>query len=99
MSIANFLERFSLNTIQVLFAFSYLVLASLMMGLTIFSKNTYEIVQISLQIILSLFIVYKFNPLKRTTSISDMERRIIFSCGIYLFLATVPYHYISQVYL
>ena len=99
MLLARFLERFSLNTIQVLFVFSYLVLASLMMGLTIFSKNTYEIVQTVLQIILSLFIIYKFNPFTRTSSISDMEQRIIFSCGIYLFLATVPYHYISQIYL
>lgn len=99
MSIAKFLEGFSLNTIQVLFAFSYLVLVSLMMGLTIFSKNTYKIVQTSLQIILSLFIIYKFNPFTRKSSISDMERRVIFSCGIYLFLATVPYHYISQIYL
>ena len=99
MSLARFLERFSLNTIQVLFAFSYLVLASLMMGLTIFSKNTYEIVQIVLQTILSLFIVYKFNPFTKKSSISDMERRIVFSCGIYLLLASVPYHYISQVYL
>lgn len=99
MVLAKFLERFSLNTIQVLFAFSYLVLASLLMGLTIFDKNTYELVQLSLQIILSIFIVYKFNPFSKKTSISDMERRIVFSCGVYLFLATIPYHYISQTYL
>ena len=99
MTLAKFLERFSLNTIEVLFAFSYLILASLMIGLTIFSKNTYKIVQVSLQIILSLFIMYKFNPFSNKTSISSMERRIIFSCAIYLFLATVPYHYISQLYL
>ncbi len=99
MSIASVLERFSLNTIEVLFVFSYVVLVSLMMGLTIFSKNTYEVVQTSLQMLLSLYIVYKFNPFTRKTLISEMERRIIFSCGIYLLLATIPYHYISQIYL
>lgn len=99
MSFIAFLERFSINTIEVLFIFSYLVLISLMMGLTIFSNNTYRTVQTSLQLLLSLYIVYKFNPFTRKTYISDMERRIIFSCGIYLLLASIPYHFLASIYL
>lgn len=96
MSIASFLERFSLNTIQILFVLSYVILASFMMGLTIFNSNTYETTQTVLQILISLYIVYKFNPFTNKTSITNMERRIIFSCGIYLLLVSVPY---KQLYL
>ena len=99
MTISSMFEKMSLNTIEILFVISYVILASLMMGLTIFNRNTYEIVQTTLQLVISIFIAYQFNPFNRKTSITDMERRIIFSCSIYLFLATIPYHYISQIYI
>ena len=99
MSIASFLERFSLNTIQILFVLSYVILGSFMMGLTIFNPNTYETTQTALQLLISLYIVYKFNPFTNKTSITNMERRIIFSCGIYLLLVSIPYQYLSQIYL
>lgn len=93
------IESLSLNTIEVLFIISYVILATLMMGLTIFSPNIYEIIKIILQILISFFIIFKFNPFTRRTMISQMERKIIFSSGVYLFLATVPFHYLTGIYL
>lgn len=99
MSIFASFEKLSLNTIEILFVISYVVLASLMLGMTIFSPNVYKIIQITLRFIISFYIIYKFNPFYKDRSISDIERRVVFSCGIYLLLAIIPYDYISQLYI
>lgn len=95
MSILKLLENLSLNAIEILFVFSYVILGSFMIGLTLFSPKTYDTVQLVLQLLISLFIVYKFNPFTRRTSITDMERRVIFSCGIYLLLTVIPFDTMS----
>ena len=81
---------------------SYLLYAFAIFGITKYAPQYLDTLKNIIKIYVSLVLVIKFNPFtNKTNYLSDFDRRLIFSSGMFLLLSTsiisIIEHYISNI--
>ena len=68
---------------------SYALYAIVLFGITKFAPQYLEYLKNFIKIYISLLLIIKFNPfVKHSKHLSDFDRKVVFSAGIYLLLTT-----------
>ena len=67
---------------------SYILYFLTLIGITTFAPQYLEHLRNFIKIGISLFLIYKFHPFIKNYKISKFDRRLIFSCALFLLLTT-----------
>ena len=68
---------------------SYILYAIVLFGITKFAPQYLEYLKNFIKIYISLVLIIKFNPFAKSGKhLSDFDRKVVFSAGIYLLLTT-----------
>jgi hypothetical protein len=67
---------------------SYTLLIALMLGVSKNAPQYLNKIDQYVKIYISLFLLYRFNPLWGTTKFTDLDRKIAFSSGVFIFTTT-----------
>ncbi len=68
---------------------SYILYAIVLFGITKFAPQYLEYLKNFIKIYISLLLIIKFNPFAKSGKhLSDFDRKVVFSAGIYLLLTT-----------
>lgn len=54
-----------------------------------------EMLRMIVQIYISLFLIIRFNPYVKRATFSDLDRKVAYSAGIFVFMSTVVAKYIT----
>ena len=67
---------------------SYFLYAAILFGVSFVSVSYLDILNSIVKVLISLMLIYVFNPFKTKTELNPFEKDIIFSAGVYLLLTT-----------
>ena len=67
---------------------SYFLYAAILFGVSFVSVSYLDTLNSIIKTLISLMLIYVFNPFKTKTELNTFEKDIIFSAGIYLLLTT-----------
>ena len=68
-------------------------------GVWSLAPNYLEILRMILQIYVSVFLIIRFNPYVKRTNFSELDRKVAYSAGIFMFMSTVIAKYITYNYI
>jgi hypothetical protein len=88
-----FLSKNTINAYQELFFDIAIILTFILFFLYFFSishkaKNYLDLVNNIIIIYISLFLLYRFNPFKKKYDFTNLDRKIAFSAGVFIFSST-----------
>ena len=69
-----------------------------LLGISFFSPKYLSYLREIIKIYISLLLIYKFNPFFYKHYISEFDRKIVFSAGVYLLLTTTIISVIERLY-
>lgn len=81
-NITNTLLKYTTNILLFFTVTSYI-------GLGITKPSILTIVDYYLKIFLALYLLYRFNPLKTDFEFKELDRRVAFSAGVFIFTTTI----------
>ena len=67
---------------------SYFLYAAILFGVSFVSVSYLDTLNSIVKVLISLMLIYVFNPFKKKTELTSFEKDIIFSAGVYLLLTT-----------
>ena len=67
---------------------SYFLYIAILFGVSFVSSFYLDTLNSIVKVLISLMLIYVFNPFKKKTELTSFEKDIIFSAGIYLLLTT-----------
>lgn len=67
---------------------SYIVYIFALFGITVVSPEKIDILNIYTRTYVSIFLLARFNPLIHDTEFTDLDRKIAFNAGVFLFLTS-----------
>ena len=67
---------------------SYFLYIAILFGVSFVSPFYLDTLNSIVKVLISLMLIYVFNPFKKKTELTSFEKDIIFSAGIYLLLTT-----------
>lgn len=81
------LFEFQNSIFNIIIALSYILYGSFALGFSVKSPQYLAILDYYVKIYISLFLLWRFNPF-RTIHFNDLDRKIAFSAGLFLFTTT-----------
>jgi hypothetical protein len=73
---------------------SYFVLILSFFGISFFSPTYIDFFQNFIKLYISLFLIWRFNPLRTKQHFTDLDRKIAFSSGTFLLTTSILNKYI-----
>tara|TARA_Y100000389_G_scaffold104801_1_gene101708 strand:- start:110 stop:427 length:318 start_codon:yes stop_codon:yes gene_type:complete len=67
---------------------SYFLYAGILFGVSFVSETYLNTLNSIVKVLISLMLIYVFNPFKKKSKLTSFEKDIIFSAGVYLLLTT-----------
>jgi len=82
------LLEFQTLMFNIFVALSYILYGSFALGFSVSSPQYLAQMDYYIKIYISLFLLWRFNPF-RTITFNDLDRRIAFTAGLFLFTTTI----------
>jgi hypothetical protein len=76
---------------------SYLLIIVSSLGLTSSAPKFLEGLDYYVRIYICLFLLWRFNPLRKTIIFTDLDRKIAFSAGLFILTTTVLHEYLIDI--
>tara|TARA_R110002074_G_scaffold140697_3_gene286953 strand:- start:135 stop:452 length:318 start_codon:yes stop_codon:yes gene_type:complete len=67
---------------------SYFLYGGILFGVSFVSETYLNTLNSIVKVLISLMLIYVFNPFKKKSKLTSFEKDIIFSAGVYLLLTT-----------
>ena len=91
------IHRFHNNAYDIIIYITWFLYAVIALGLSANAPQYLDDMQYYIKMYISLFLIYRFNPFRRTT-FTGLDAKIAFSAGLFL-LATTAINTVLQTYL
>jgi hypothetical protein len=76
--------------------FTYFLMIVSALGMSEYAPNYLSHLNNLVKIYVCLFLIWRFNPLRKQVKFHDLDRRIAFSAGIFILTTTVLNEYLIQ---
>ena len=76
--------------------FTYFLMIVSALGMSEYAPNYVSDLNNIVKIYVCLFLIWRFNPLRKQARFHDLDRRIAFSAGIFILTTTVLNEYLIQ---
>jgi hypothetical protein len=76
--------------------FSWIFYFLILIGVSQNAPKYLEIMEFYVKIYISLFLIYRFNPFRKKIEFNDLDRKIAYSSGLFLFTTTAIYQILKN---
>ena len=81
-------QKFQMNAFIVITVITYILYIVSLLGLSKTNTAPYvTVIHSYIQIYVSLFLMYRFNPFRTTTHFSELDKKIAFTAGTFLLMS------------
>ena len=76
--------------------FTYFLMILSALGMSAYAPNYLSDLNSIVRIYICLFLIWRFNPLRKQVKFQDLDRKVAFSAGIFILTTTVLNDYLLQ---
>jgi hypothetical protein len=95
--LSNSAYNFQAKIYDKLIYFTYFLMLVSALGMSEYAPNYLSHLNSFVKIYICLFLIWRFNPLRKQVKFHDLDRRIAFSAGIFILTTTVLNDYLIQI--
>ena len=91
------LHKYQELIFNVVIYMTYILVVVSAFGLSANAPEYLSIIDYYIRIYICLFLIWRFNPLRRTYEFTDLDRKIAFSAGVFILTTTALNQYVNEI--
>ena len=94
MAFTKKLNDFQERIFDIFIYFSYFIIIISFLGFSNTSPKIFETIDYYIRIYICLFLIWRFNPLRKIDNFTDFDRKIAFSAGLFIITTSALNQYL-----
>ena len=86
--------KFQAKIYDLVIYITYFLMIASALGVSVYSPKYLDELNKYVRIYICLFLIWRFNPLRKTVTFTDLDRKIVFSAGIFILTTTILNEYL-----
>lgn len=88
--------KFQAKMFDLVIYITYFLMIVSALGVSEYSPKYLDDLNSYIRIYICLFLIWRFNPLRKTITFTDLDRKIVFSAGIFILTTTILNKYLIK---